>query len=666
MQPPSSSTPATRAALPAALMQLMMDYANQTVEELHTLFGGGANTNHSSSTNDTTVEEGEEEEDPATLEEIAALTERAQRIIRVMRLVQRAVASAAARSAQLSQSYGADSETGGNARQLRTMTASRPDCGNCVTSLALRGLDRLVGALTGSTPSLPSASPPSTSPTAVTGAVAVTEVRRIARPVSLPEAALEVLAMNTKVVFRRSTVSSAASAAGAAAGGDVRKVEKRPRGSGITTTTALAEVSSSSSSGVTGTEYEALSLEQRKARFALYAARTALLPRVDAAVPPYVSPAVRTFAELNVAVEGRLLQRTWCVGTKARLLQELPKLYDAVQRYREDVQPFLVEGTRSLSPSRWAPHVGSFFDFLSYNDGVVRVAVQRGLLLDVTYDVVKRRWVLLQMQWALWTRCATTSSDLLLFAQPFTAEKPEATTTTITTTADAVPDGGESSPSTSCSSDGANAEGALRRVVPNHQDAMVRFLQKRFDEDGFDGGCIAANRLLCTVVIDAVAHQLKSLKEDFFVGPLRPLFDVEVRAGTHVACRFQQPHRDPPVSVSSVVSSTEPTAHSSSRASHSAGAVLHAKFSITGGTVVLERAWSTDASVLQHDLLLLVPPAATAQQHNAEEAMASVSSGGSCRPRISAVSPSNRVCIDVEQWLWDGVGLGSGVCEWGC
>lgn len=64
---------------------------------------------------------------------------------------------------------------------------------------------------------------------------------------------------------------------------------------------------------------------------------------------------------------------------------------------------------------------------------------------------------------------------------------------------------------------------------------MFRYLRYHFESDGFASGCMAANRLVNTVVMDAVAAQLTELQHYFFVGPLSSMFSLDIRTGTFVA-----------------------------------------------------------------------------------------------------------------------------------
>ncbi|RNF24282.1 uncharacterized protein Tco025E_02571 [Trypanosoma conorhini] len=361
----------------------------------------------------------------------------------------------------------------------------------------------------------------------------------IGRPVSLAEAALDLFARNTKVVSRR--------------------VEKRRRDAD----TAGGE--SRQEAALKRSVFSHLAEEQRERRLALYTARTALFPRAtplptlsikggEDMLPPFVAPAVREFAALNVEAECRMLSAFYRVDAKAQLLRELPGLRSSIRHLQESLHAAGVllqcrcDGMHEGGTQPW-------LEFPFVGEGVIRILVRQSLLLDVTWDSVRGggQWRVLSLHWLL---RAQTLPEILQRQ----------------TSAPCVCDG-------EVDKQPLSYGGALR-VQPAHSEATVRYLTNCL-ETGLESGCLGALRVVNAVVMEVVETQCKALRERFFVGPLESSFMLDVRPGTHVALKLELP----------------PTMGSEQ------GGALHVKYKLCLGTIVVERRRGTDTRMThQSDL----------------------------------------------------------------
>lgn len=485
--------------------------------------------------------------DAETLDEAAPLTEAdvaecRQRLQRMRRVHQLLVEFASTSTRQ--RTYGADGTAGGSAlsssdagEQAAEVGAVDVSCDtvrcNPVLMLALRRFDSMVHRFQGTQTSSPAVavSQPGAAPTA-SFEEDTRAIQPFLTPVPLPEGALSAFSRNVSVVFRKRPASSATPGAGTPS----TTPSKRPREAATG-----AAPPSSSTAAEAANAWAALGAQQRKRRFALYTARTALLPRVDGVCAPlYVSPAVHELAQLNAEAERAMLVRAWCVHTKAHLLRELP----SVARDVEAHQLALREALQSLPDSRRESLLAdvSYIAVMHGDAGVVRVRVQNALVLDLTYDLRRRQWSLLALHWLLCTSSAAAS----LVATSLTSL------------------GGSAAPS----HDGNSPV----HVVPQDREALHGFLQRAFVQGGLSEGLQAAGRLVCAVVMDTFATQMLALQQSFFTGAgLGRLLELEVRPGTFVSFRLAVP---------SLFTSAAPTAHVRAR--------------VAGGTVLLECVWGTD------------------------------------------------------------------------
>lgn len=312
-------------------------------------------------------------------------------------------------------------------------------------------------------------------------------LRPLGRPTSLAEAALELFAQNTKVVFRRTG--------------------KRPRDGGT-------HEGGAQQIAPPGSVFSRLAAEQKKGRLALYSARTALFSRAISSpalagkdgrqlTSVFVPPAVRDFAALNVEAECEMLAAFYCVDTKAQLLRELPTLQNAVEQFRESLRAAGVVFDCSNRADRGGQL--PWFDFPFTAHGVVQMVVRRSLVINITWDPLQGgRWRVLSLHWLLRVQ---TLPDILLL-RPSIA--------------------------------GASGGGGALRAHPAHYEATVRYLSNCF-ETGLESGCMGALRLVNSVVMEAVETQCRALRETFFVGPLESSFVLDARPGTHIACTLLPP-----------------------------------------------------------------------------------------------------------------------------
>ncbi|CAM43069.2 conserved hypothetical protein [Leishmania braziliensis MHOM/BR/75/M2904] len=390
--------------------------------------------------------------------------------------------------------------------------------------------------------------------------------------VPLAEGVLHAFSHNVNIVYRRRPNAAATSAAG-----------KRPRDEA---SDSAASFSVSTAVAPDPLNYwNLLATQQRKRRFALYTSRSALLPRVNAVCAPlYVSPAVQELAQLNSEAERFMLRRAWCVHTKAHLLREVPWVARDVAAYRVALREALQSFTESQQDAFLSGVV--YVEFVCAEDGIVRVCVQHGLFLDLTYDVRRRQWVLIELHWNLFTTSAgaslVTSKTALAVPHAQAPPVPPAAPTTAAL-APSIAHGSVHVPaeSTSPLSD-ASTPASFVQVVPHDREALRNFLKVAFAQDGLSGGLHAANRLVCAVVLDTFATQLRSLQESFFTGGgLGTLLEAEVRPGTQISLHISLPE---------LFVSSAP--------------VAHVKMTMVGGTVLLECVRGTDLSTRQVTLPL--------------------------------------------------------------
>lgn len=393
-------------------------------------------------------------------------------------------------------------------------------------------------------------------------------VRPMARSISLAEGAWAAYGKNVGVVFRRR-----------AEGGSGAAREKRQREEG----TVVAGASSPALHICAS-----LSQVQRKERFRVYTLRSALLPRVDAVCAPlFISPAIQELARLNSAAESAMAERAWRVSTRAQLLREFPSVVEDVVTHRRGLHEIVRDIPDAHRDALLLEK--SYFCFSSTDEGVLRVSIQHGLILDLTYNNRQRRWCLLALHWNIWT----TESAAALCSSSAVAEIDRDRLSSIP---------GEERDWLSCHT----------RVDPGQQSAMLGFLCKELETGGLSGGLRAANRLLCTVVMDLLAAQLRSLQTTFFVDALQAAAAVEVRAGTFISCRLTP---------SLLIGRPGPID----------AAAVHLKISIGGGTVLLERMEGTDLLTRRVTALL---------------------SHSTC-PIGS--SPLCCLVVDMESWLWSSI-----------
>ncbi|KPA84848.1 hypothetical protein ABB37_01316 [Leptomonas pyrrhocoris] len=419
-------------------------------------------------------------------------------------------------------------------------------------------------------------------------------VEPLMTPVSLAEGALSAFSRNVGVVFRRRPAGGVA--AGAPAG-------------------APLEASRSSTNGKRAREgdeatkeplnhWATLAAQQRKSRFALYTLRSALLPRVDLVCAPlYVSPAVRELAQLNAAAECFMLERAWCVHTKAHLLREAPSLAQDVEVHQQNLR----EALKNYPLARQEEYIRnvSYLRFVCADYGVLRLCVQHALFVDLTYDLKRKQWTLLALHWNLYTTAAGAS----LISSALTD------TTTATSPAAAAALQGDS---ISFDSDSCRTSEVHQQLQPENKEALFAFLQKAFTQGGLSGGVQASNRLACAVVLDALATQLQHLQQFFFTGgSMARLIDVEVRPGTFISFHLTLP---------------ELLGAKHNTATPAGMDAVHVKVAVCGGTVMMERVRGTDLASRAVTLLL-----------GASSLLPSQS---------SVVKGPARVVVDMEALLW--------------
>ncbi|KPI86219.1 hypothetical protein ABL78_4732 [Leptomonas seymouri] len=419
---------------------------------------------------------------------------------------------------------------------------------------------------------------------------AVRTIEPLLTPVSLAEGALSAFSRNVGIYFRRRPIG------GAAAGAPTAGQPNAPRSPASCKRTRAEDEGATESLN----HWAKLAAQQRKSRFALYTLRSALLPRVNHVCAPfYVSPAVLEMAQLNAAAERFMLERVWCVHTKAHLLREVPSVAQDVELHRQALR----EALKHWPPAQQEDHIRdvSYARFVCTDNGVLRFCVQNALLVDVSYDLKRRQWTLLGLHWSLYTTDAGASliSATLADAVEMTAtERLQRNFTAIG--------------SASCA-----ASESYQKLQPQNEGALAAFLQKALTEGGLSGGVHAANRLVCAVVLDALATQLLRLQQSFFTGgSVGRFLDVEVRPGTFISFHLTLPE------LFCVYDTAAPAMAD----------VVHVKITTCGGTVMMERVRGTDVATRSVTLLL----------------------GTSCLvpSRSSSLNDSSRLVIDMEALLW--------------
>ncbi|CCW60394.1 unnamed protein product [Phytomonas sp. EM1] len=443
-------------------------------------------------------------------------------------------------------------------------------------------------------------------------------IKPVARSRGLMEVAIELSSTNVRTAFRRvrksatetKAVSSLSSSTTHAIDGTEETQEslKRPRFPG-----ADKELRRSHTGvgNVVSSIFEEVSSSQRKQRFALYTGRVPLLPRLDALARGmaadsstfiYLSPALRQYAALNLSAERQMLQRAWRVTSKAQLLLQLPRLYQAEEAYREQLRDISSRLGDSDGKSLLDPDRHTYFQFVHVNEGVIRVGIQHGLFVDFTYNCAGGQWIVLKLHWNVWVPAAS-----LWFSSSVSPEATEDSSGRI---------GAPLETTAGASNVGVPADGCgIHIVLPQRQDVMLRFIQKNLTKGGLESGLLAANHLLCTVVIDTLAKQARQLQEHFFVSLLKAYFAVDIRPGSHLAVQLRLPIANHQV---------QPDDKNASAFLMN----LH-KFYLTGGTVLLEST-TTSRNVVTHgnsNTQLLLSDASLVDR--------------------------NKLLVNLEQWLWE-------------
>ncbi|CCW67721.1 unnamed protein product [Phytomonas sp. Hart1] len=443
-------------------------------------------------------------------------------------------------------------------------------------------------------------------------------IQPIARSRGLMEASTELYSTNVRMMFRKMSKSatklkihSPSASTTHSIDGLERTLEgqKRPRSSDDG---KEPELSSTTIGNALSSVFDEISSSQREQRLSLYAGRVPLLPKLDTFAMGiasnsssfiYLSPAIRRYAALNLSAERQMLQRVWRVTCKAQVLLQLPRLHQAEEAYHEQLRNLSSrQGDSSGKALRdLAQH--RYFRFVHVNEGVIRVDVQHGLLIDFTYNCAGGQWVVLKLHWNIWVPTAS-----LWFSSSFSPNTTEdsARKRLPFKTPAGIFDGGAHV-----------ADSGIRVVLPQRQDVMLRFIQKNFTNGGLEGGLLAANHLLCTVVMDTLAKQAKQLQEHFFVSLLKACFIVDIRPGSHLAVQLRLPIAD----------------HQTQSDGGNASAVfvnLH-KFYLTAGTVLVESTLTSRRTAVHEGL-------------NTQLLLSNAS-----------LVDGNRLLVNLEQWLWEGV-----------
>lgn len=394
---------------------------------------------------------------------------------------------------------------------------------------------------------------------------ALREVRgwtgRLTRPLPLPLALLRVLQRNVAVGVNRSKTPAAAAA--------------------ITTGTLATE---------------AVSAEQRAERLKLLTGRVALLADASPDVASRVSPALKQYAALTTQAEARFMQSFWKFSLKAATLVESPKLKERTDEWRSALQAYL-SGTSGRTEGPEAAAAASAVDHYAYiymldgNHGILRLSIQRCLLLDVTFDPRSETWRLVNLFWTL-------------FIPPTGAEE--------------VPLEEE--------------YGRYHRVLPGHGAEISQYLAAAYTKEGLVVGCLAATRLVLSLLIDLVAKQLEKFRDEVLGADLASLFVVDVQAGTHVAYQFE--------CASFFVASSTPFLNTR----------LHGKCTIVGGVIVYEYRWGSETAsrVIAQQL---APPHGALSSRPAGQQPTGLSDAAAARREEAEAG----IVWDVEQWIWDAV-----------
>ena len=641
-QPTTAAAASTATSVPsivASVSGLLRDYAFQLRDDVGTFTtttGGmkseedkpstsiGDDGTTLSATGDVTAAAvgEEEEEDTAQLTEadVVECRGRLQRLRRIQRLLLHAMEDSALgnsagsrRDTQAVSSSPATLQSTRAEREEMVQDHSRTMRRNPVLMTLLSRLELMkqqfegctAAAAASTSPSAPTASPHAPKSVEVISAdAAVADPPRACRtivplltPVSLAEGALAAFSRNIGVVFRRrSAPSSSASGRQAILKMAPQSTQhhpnsKRAREAGNDKDDTAVKASDN--------HWARLAAQQRKSHFALYTMRAALLPRVDRVCAPfYVSLAVQQLAQLNAAAERGMLERAWRVHTKAHLLREVP----SVARDVEESRQALREALKSFSPTQQDRYLRdvSYVRFCCTDDGILRLCVQHALFLDLTYDVKRGQWLLLELHWNLYTTAA--GSSLISTALTESATVAAA----------------EEMREVTLSSEFCASSETHRQLLPENREALFAFLQGSLVQGGLSGGLQTANRLVCAVVLDALATQLYGLQQMFFTGgALGRLVDVEVRPGTFISLHL---------SLSDVLGAPAPAALA-------AGAdVVHVKLTTCGGTVTMERVRGTNLATRSVVLLLGASSLVQSQDANA--------------------SGPPRVVVDMEALLW--------------
>lgn len=309
--------------------------------------------------------------------------------------------------------------------------------------------------------------------------------------------------------------------------------------------------------------------------------------------------AKKTLSTLNMAAEARLAQRAWIVHTKAQLLFEWEPLAASVKAMQDEWKSLLrgtsvrtpfpsTTTTPAISVSRDLP----YFFWREVQQGIIRIDVQHALTMDITYDIWKGEWRLLQFEWSIFTPLPVEKGDHKERIKEQGVEKEEEeksdreverdegwrtvcdedtlSDTEESSTEEEEPHGKEeerwhrSPDPKDVRTGGAEGLGAstfqepstlsspplssslLFRLQPDHQREMGQFLQHHLRQGGIREGCLAANRLVLCVSMDTIMAQCKQVQSLLLFpsrsrsrGPLS--WDMEVIPGTHVAFHWRPP-----------------------------------------------------------------------------------------------------------------------------
>eukprot|EP00796_Vickermania_ingenoplastis_P001554 gene1554-939_t len=391
--------------------------------------------------------------------------------------------------------------------------------------------------------------------------------RPLARPFSFPLATLMLLQRRTKVANRKT-----------AQGGSPSPAETLP------------------SAVIREPVTRAISRSHREQLVRVFTGRTPCFPELDQA-GLLVSPARQVLSQLTVAAEGRLAENAWRLATRSQLLVEWERLTAMVRGWRTDLRQRL----GAAADSEAAAHV--YVRLVASASGILRLHLQRGLMLDLTYDLWKREWRLLGLQWTLLTHTPSLLDDGAIW----------------------VPEPPPSQP-------------LLHRLAPDHRDEMWRHVQQQLASGGLAAGVALANRLLLCVMLDALALQFRELQTNVFVGPLESLLDVEVQPGTYMAYRF----RPSP-------NFLRPEGAAPGPGAERAQATLQARVYLHGGALLVQQHTGTDVTTERIRTIQKCSPSLVlaVQEACEEEAVAAAQ-----RP---SVAEEDGLLLDAEQLLWNSL-----------